>query len=415
MKRKPTFIDLFAGAGGLSEGFIRAGYEPIAHVEMDEAACYTLKTRTAYHHLKSHRKKEVYKKYLIGEISRSQLYEHVPVDLLNSVINLPIGGKNNKKIFAEIDRQRRGRAVDLIIGGPPCQAYSLVGRARSANNMANDPRNYLYREYGKFLKKYQPRMFVFENVLGLKSANGGKYLEKMQQLFKQLGYEIKLYTLEANNFGVLQHRKRIIILGKSRQAKHDFPELEKIKANETFKVSDVFADLPFLRDGESDAKALPYAGEATRYVIKNQIRNGLEILSQHITRPHTEQDKKIYRIAVSLWNSQRERLNYNSLPENLKTHRNRDSFTDRFKVVASDEPYAHTVVAHIAKDGHYYIHPDIQQNRSISVREAARLQSFPDDYYFEGTKEGIQRTAAFKQIGNAVPPLMAEKIARALK
>ena len=115
------------------------------------------------------------------------------------------------------------------------------------------------------------------------------------------------------------------------------------------------------------------------------------------------------------WNNKMERLNYNDLPDDLKTHKNRTSFTDRFKVVANNIQASHTVVAHIAKDGHHYIHPDIDQNRSISVREAARLQSFPDDFYFEGVKEGANRTAAFKQIGNAVPPLMANFIANELK
>jgi DNA (cytosine-5)-methyltransferase 1 len=138
-------------------------------------------------------------------------------------------------------------------------------------------------------------------------------------------------------------------------------------------------------------------------------------LTQHIARPHTEQDKRIYRIAVDKWNNKGQRLDYNDLPEVLKTHKNRHSFYDRFKIVAQDLNYSQTVVAHIAKDGHYYIHPDKMQNRSISVREAARLQSFPDDYYFEGVKESSNRTAAFKQIGNAVPTLMAQEIASKLK
>src|SRR5690606_4014478 len=126
-------------------------------------------------------------------------------------------------------------------------------------------------------------------------------------------------------------------------------------------------------------------------------------------------DREIYKIAVQKWLDSQGRLNYNDLPERLKTHQNRTSFFDRFKVVAADLPYSQTVVAHIAKDGHYYIHPDIAQNRSLTVREAARLQSFPDDYYFEGVKEGANRTAAFKQIGNAVPVLMAKAIAEKIK
>lgn len=137
-------------------------------------------------------------------------------------------------------------------------------------------------------------------------------------------------------------------------------------------------------------------------------------MTQHVARPHTEQDKEIYRIAVEkLQNG--ERLNYTALPKRLRTHKNEHSFFDRFKVVDAKAAAAQTVVAHIAKDGHYYIHPDIKQNRSLTVREAARLQSFADDFYFEGVKERKNRTAAFKQVGNAVPPLMANEIAKKLK
>jgi len=155
--------------------------------------------------------------------------------------------------------------------------------------------------------------------------------------------------------------------------------------------------------------------QESNYLNECGIRNGICFTTQHIARPNTEQDKEIYRIAVKKWNKNQERLNYNDLPDRLKTHKNRKSFTDRFKVVSGDMEFSHTIVAHIAKDGHYYIHPDIKQNRSLTPREAARLQSFPDDYFFEGVMNKPSRTAAYKQIGNAVPPLMAEAIAHKIK
>lgn len=178
-----NFIDLFAGAGGLSEGFIRAGFKPIAHVEMDAAACFTLKTRIAYHYLKSINRIDIYISYLKGDISRTELYSHIPNSLLESVINLPIGSDYNPKIHNIIERLIGHRQVDLIIGGPPCQAYSLVGRARSSTGMKGDSRNYLYVQYAKYLEKYNPNIFIFENVLGLKSANNGIYLSNMEKLF----------------------------------------------------------------------------------------------------------------------------------------------------------------------------------------------------------------------------------------
>jgi DNA (cytosine-5)-methyltransferase 1 len=407
-----NFIDVFAGAGGLSEGFIRAGFEPVAHIEIEEAACNTLRTRQAYHHLKHTDNFNIYIDYLKGKITRSKLYDSIPKSDRERIINLAIGEQNNNLIFTKIDELLGGDDVDLIVGGPPCQAYSLVGRARSADGMESDSRNYLYIEYAKYLERYNPRMFIFENVLGLKSAKDGYYLNSMQELFHRKGYNMKLYTVNANKFGVLQNRRRVIIIGWRQELNPDLPNLESLDFSVNATVSRIFSDLPKLSDGEGMDKNAKYrTKKPNRYLLNSHIRNGLNILTQHVTRPHTKQDKEIYKKAVRKWNKKGERLNYNDLPDYLKTHKNRTSFSDRFKIVASNERYSQTVVAHIAKDGHYYIHPDLKQNRSISIREAARLQSFPDDYYFEGVKEDINRTSAFTQIGNAVPPLMAERMA----
>lgn len=409
------YIDLFAGAGGLSEGFTKANFEPVAHVEIDEAACFTLKTRTAYHFLKDNNKLNIYVDYLKGGITRRELYDCIPNELLEAVINLPISEEYNCKIHKAIENRLSGQKVDLIIGGPPCQAYSLIGRARSETGMKGDHRNYLYVQYAEYLERYQPKLFIFENVIGLKSAGEGVYLENMKNLFLMKGYKMHIFHVDATNFGVLQKRRRIIIIGWIASIAINIPDLEAIKKKASANVEILFNDLPKINAGKGKDKYLHYHSATNDYLEQNYIRNGIEVLTHHVARPHTEQDKEIYRIAVDKWNSNKKRLNYNDLPERLKTHRNRSSFFDRFKVVAADEPFSQTVVAHIAKDGHYYIHPDIEQNRSITVREAARLQSFPDDYYFEGVKEGANRTAAFQQIGNAVPPLMAYEIAERIK
>jgi DNA (cytosine-5)-methyltransferase 1 len=422
MSYHPNFIDLFAGAGGLSEGFMRAGFAPLAHVEVDEAACNTLRTRTAYHYLKASGDNERYVSYLKGDISRTDLYATVPAELLASVVNLPVGNTYNSAIFKQINKQLNGRDVDVIVGGPPCQAYSLVGRARSKNRMKGDPRNYLYVQYARYLEKYQPKMFVFENVIGLMSANGGGYLVNMEKLFFKKGYRMQVFLVEADSFGVLQNRKRVIILGWHKDLNVTPPDISRIKINVDATVRNVLHDLPEIAAGEGLDKYLKYRARTNSYLTRSMIRNGLEVVTQHVARPHSAQDLQIYKIAVLKWQDGGERLHYNDLPERLKTHANRTTFCDRFKVVAPELSFSQTVVAHIAKDGHYYIHPDLQQNRSITVREAARLQSFPDDYYFEGVKDGdptrkifYNRTPAFRQIGNAVPPLMAQVIAQKIK
>lgn len=410
-----NFIDLFAGAGGLSEGFIRAGFKPLAHVEMDAAACNTLRTRASFHHLKEAGKLDYYHAYLTKKITRKQLYELLPENLAYSIINSSIGPENNHQIHKIIGVLRDHQDVDLIIGGPPCQAYSLVGRARSKDGMKGDPRNLLYVQYANYLERYEPKMFVFENVMGLLSANSGYYLESMQTLFERKGYDLKIYKVDASDFGVLQKRMRVIIVGRKSELRIPILDLERKNVKQEAMVKDVLVDLPKIKSRGSNENHSTYLEGPTEYLKKANIRGKSDILTQHVARPNTEADKLIYKIAVKKWNRKAERLNYNDLPEELKTHKNRHSFFDRFKVVAENLPYSQTVVAHIAKDGHYYIHPDLSQNRSLTVREAARLQSFPDNFYFEGVKEDSFRTAAFKQIGNAVPPLLAQKIAESIK
>ena len=416
MKDNINFLDLFAGAGGLSEGFIRAGYKPVAHVEYDPAACFTLRTRTAWHWLKSKKKEDIYISYLRGNISRQGLYNLIPETQINSVINAEIGEPSLPEIFRQIDNFLKNKKLDLIIGGPPCQAYSLVGRSRDRNRMKGDKRNYLYIYYAEFLKRYKPAYFVFENVGGLLSArdeNGKLYFDSMRDLFKEVGYETEYMTLSAENYGVLQSRKRIILVG--RRGKKTGFYAEPQKWNPGVQVKEIFSDLPDLAAGQGEiGPCLPKAYKG-RWLYEAKIKNDDIPVTWHQARPHTEQDLEIYRVAVDLWNTKKIRLDYNVLPSHLKTHKQRDAFLDRFKVVASDLPHSHTVVAHISKDGHYYIHPDIDQNRSITPREAARIQTFPDDYFFEGINERNGRTAAFKQIGNAVPVLLAEKIAKKIR
>jgi len=411
-----NFLDLFAGAGGLSEGFIRAGFNPVAHVEADQAACYTLRTRMAYHWLKSGERSEHYVDYLRRNISRSELYELIPARHINSVINAEIGKDTLQDIFRKTDELLNGAKLDLIIGGPPCQAYSIVGRSRDKNRMKGDNRNYLYVYYAKFLKRYHPSWFVFENVTGLLSAkdeDGNLYFDRMRSLFRQVGYETEYKILDASEYGVLQSRKRIILVGKQGDVSGFYPEPEKWQPH--IKVREIFSDLPPLMAGEGATGPCIIEKHSTSYLNDAYIRNGDFTVTWHQARPNTDQDMEIYRIAVDLWNRKKKRLNYNELPERLKTHRNRNSFIGRFRVVAADSYASHTVVAHIAKDGHYYIHPDINQNRSLTPREAARLQTFPDDYFFESASGVPKRTPAYRQIGNAVPVLLAQKIAEKLR
>ncbi len=412
MGKALSYMELFAGAGGLAEGFIRAGFKPVAHIEMDKYAALTLKTRMGYHYLRQKGNLKRYIDYITGKISRDEYYKVIPEHVLSSVINVEIKEHNLLRLFESVREQMHKsnvNKINVIVGGPPCQAYSLIGRARDPYRMKYDKRNYLYRLYVEFLKEFKPEIFVFENVPGLLSAGDGKLWEDVRIYLQKTGYEVDYRVLNAYTFGVLQNRKRVIVIGWKKDVSLEYPEFKQDVGVKRFRVQDILDDLPSLQPGEK-----MYVGEYTkkpsRYLLKYGIRNETDVLTLHIARRHNERDRKIYRFYIEKWFKEKRRPEYNELPEELKTHRNRASFKDRFKVVAPDLSYSQTVVAHLAKDGHYFIHPDIKQLRSLSVREAARLQSFPDNYYFEGPM-----TAMFRQIGNAVPPLMAERIAVKIK
>ena len=316
------------------------------------------------------------------------------------------------RIFERISNlmaKKGASELDLIVGGPPCQAYSIVGRARK--NMEKDSRNFLYKLYVKFLKKFSPKVFVFENVQGLLSAGKGKYYEDLKQSCENAGYVFLHKLIKAEEYGVLQKRRRVIIIGIKKNlalsnTSDPYP-IPNTVSYLNYKIKDILSDLPPLKPGEKNNS---YSGQPTKYLSLTQIRKPGDVLTWHLTRPIREQDRDIYRFVINFRRKSGKNAEYTDIPANLRTHKNLTGFLDRFKVVPESEHACQTMVAHIAKDGHYYIHPDIEQARSLSVREAARIQSFPDDYYFEGS-----RTSAFTQIGNAVPPLLAYEIAKSIK
>lgn len=415
MRKKSTkkikVIDLFAGAGGFSEGFIRAGFDVVGHVEMDKKACKTLQTRMVYHKLHELDRGDVYREYIQGVRTMDDIVAEFGLEReMQSVLCEEINDDNYKSVISSVKELSAGDQIDIIIGGPPCQAYSYVGRARDKARMKNDKRNLLYKHYVAFLKAFKPKMFVFENVPGLLTAGGGQYLEDMKKEMKKVGYETGYTILNAADYGVPQSRQRVILIGWNKNSKmQEYPDFSVHKKTTGFKVNDFLNDLPKLKHG--GGKAVYERNEKIGPALKesNINANDFDLIVDHVTRPHIDRDLEIYKMVVAA-KKKGINLKYNELPEHLKTHKNQSSFLDRYKAVDGEGASSHTVVAHICKDGHFYIHPDIKQNRSLSVREAARLQTFPDDYKFEG-----ERGPQFKQIGNAVPPYLAEVIANELK
>jgi len=439
-------VDLFAGCGGISEGFRQAGFDSVAQVEMHGSACETLRTRQMFYELKKQHKISLYNQYLEGKISREQIlsdYPGIRTTVENRVIQETLGEDTIQLVIRQIHASMRyhgASRIHVFLGGPPCQPYSLINRARIQKNGESLGRNYLYKYYLDLLQEFQPDVFIYENVPGLFTAvdKGQKIFDLLLNDFAhdlQPAYEIipplekvsknpHNYILNSAHFAIPQSRKRLILIGfrqdleaKNPDIRHVYQKLQQKAAagkNNLLTVRDAISDLPPLKPGQgSNGLYGEYLPDGSISPYQKKVRDGSRFVLNHFARAHMASDLERYRFFIENQDVSDHSVTIEDLirlrPDLIPDHKHLDKFVDRFKVQAWPKPSS-TVTAHLSKDGHYFIHPDIEQCRSFTVREAARCQSFPDNFFFEGP-----RTEQFRQVGNAVPPLLAKAIGTALK
>jgi DNA (cytosine-5)-methyltransferase 1 len=525
MSVKPVkVIDLFAGPGGLGEGFASCAvndnpaFKIAISIEKEESAHRTLLLRALYRQFDQGKVPDAYYAFLRGELGKhpeDQLYQLPELQWELKIAKaeaqrITLGETDPDVVYKKIG-EALGDDDCVLIGGPPCQAYSLVGRARNYGALdkqysaTDDHRNFLYLEYLKIIAKFQPKIFVMENVKGMLSAKvDGKLifesiLSDLKDPFKAVGinpagkrkkhkYAIRTFVskkggsdlfdnegeldphnfiIRSENYGVPQARHRVILLGIREDVAANLEKLPTFDQSESVTtVEQVISDLPKLRS------RLSKGGDSTdnwRNAIVRFQNEGLDQLENdtlvpkpvyenfstqldtinsspettgsdkgmektekfnekiaddlkdwfiddrlgsyvinHESRGHIEGDLHRYLYYSSFAQTMGVSPNSSNLPKNLRPlHNNFNSgkFADRFRVQRANKPGT-TVTCHISKDGHYYIHYDPNQCRSLTVREAARIQTFPDNYYFVGN-----RTQQYVQVGNAVPPFLADKIA----
>lgn len=510
-------IDIFAGPGGLSEGFAfdgaRHGFRVALSIENDRAAHRTLELRSFFRQF-GHSVPAEYYQYLRGAISREDLFHKFPeagTAAGHHAWLATLGVADKLEVRARIDEALAGEDEWALLGGPPCQAYSLVGRSRMrpvlGDEFERDHRHFLYREYLRIVADHRPAVFVFENVRGILSSTmaGGRIFELIRKdlespasafgtartdrprhapryrLYSLAGpgddHEQRLLTplddrdfvVRSERYGVPQARHRVIILGIREDwiAEHNGFAPRKLRPREPVAIQDVIGDLPELRSGASkgdrsfsawrsavsgtsgalsdlartaernesiEPALLKLVERSARAATKRDRSQGdprftpgqfvpvyesdwfhdpkLNGVCNHSARSHMPSDIQRYLFAASYAKQYGRSPKLNEFPAALlPAHANvaraleGGTFADRFRVQVRGRP-ATTITSHISKDGHYFIHYDPTQCRSLTVREAARIQTFPDNYFFEGN-----RTQQYVQVGNAVPPLLARQIA----
>lgn len=489
-------IDVFAGPGGLNEGFSSvtndAGeqvFHTVASIEMETSAVQTLRFRSAMRHARSEDSGSaeaalndfLSKKIDLGELMEDSDFK-VAYDKAKREVHQFELGPESRGESDEIIRKALAphNGPWVLIGGPPCQAYSLAGRSRRVHDVdfEDDHKHFLYKEYLNIIQQHRPTVFVMENVKGLlSSVNRGVKMadlirSDLEQPATDLAYDLysmvsgdtgvkptaKDFLIRSEDYGIPQKRHRVIIVGVRKDSQIPAPKALDPKPMVT--VGDAISDLPELRSSlsrsndpsgslwneirqevarlvknegilldekvrlspSSDTQPNSSLKETSKSVhefmefIRPSERATLPLWNHH-ARGHMSQDLVRYGVLSALSRVRGKSLKIRELDPTLwPAHKNITAeivpFADRFRVQVHAQPST-TIVSHIAKDGHYYIHPDPSQMRSLTVREAARLQTFPDDYIFLGN-----RTQQFTQVGNAVPPLLAkaigERIAQAM-
>lgn len=493
-------IDLFAGPGGLGEGFAslrghnqQPFFEIGLSIEKTEVAHRTLTLRAVFRRLHGTQDIRHYYSYVQGKIDEAQFraipavasaFEHAG----REARCLELGKSDEVAIDAEIRAALKGRETWVLIGGPPCQAYSLAGRSRRANdkNFHKDEKHFLYKEYLRIIQVHRPAIFVMENVKGLLSSKHSgnpmfaKIISDLSAPTEGLEYEIRSFTKKGNSdslepadylihserYGIPQSRQRVILLGVRkglgilqhrlltpvaspatvRQAIDDLPKLRsRLSRGDSldawrkavlaapayakgWKAGNDSTLVDSMRHFAASATSVTTGGafiekEFKRTRKQTELQKWLHDqelggICQHEARSHMATDLARYLFSATFAHLQGYSPRLDVFPSkllpnhgNVQVLREKESvpFNDRFRVQCENEP-ATTVVAHIAKDGHYYIHYDPSQCRSLTVREAARLQTFPDNYFFAGN-----RTEQYTQVGNAVPPLLARKLAEIVR